>query len=50
MLAVVRPARLPQVIGSFTVEWDDLLPPVPAEVWQREVDEVAAVMATRDGA
>ena len=49
-LAMVRPARLPQVIGSFAVEWDDILPPVPEEVWQREVDEVVAVMGTRDGA
>lgn len=45
VLAMVRPARLPQVIGSFAVEWDDLLPPVPEEVWQREVDAVAAAMA-----
>ncbi|WP_068264090.1 hypothetical protein [Janibacter limosus] len=48
VLAMVRPARLPQVIGSFAVEWDDLLPPVPEDVWQREVDEVAVVMATGD--
>lgn len=48
VLAMVRPARLPQVIGSFAVEWDDILPPIPEEVWRREVDEVAAVMATRE--
>ena len=47
-LAMVRPARLPQVIGSFAVEWDDILPPVPEEVWQREVDEVVAVMANAE--
>ena len=44
VLAMVRPARLPQVIGSFAVEWDDILPPVPQDVWQREVAEVAAAM------
>lgn len=44
VLAMVRPARLPQVTGSFAVEWDDLLPPIPEDVWQREVDEVAAAM------
>lgn len=44
VLAMVRPARLPQVIGSFAVEWDDILPPVPGEVWQREVEQVAAAM------
>lgn len=43
-LAMVRPARLPQVIGSFVVEWDDILPEIPEDVWQREVDAVAAAM------
>ena len=47
-LAMVRPARLPQVIGSFAVEWDDILPEVPEDVWQREVDEVATVMANAE--
>jgi hypothetical protein len=45
VLLMVRPERLPQVIGSFAVEWDDILPPVPDEVWDREVVEVAAAMA-----
>jgi len=40
VLAMVRPSRLPQVIGSFALEWDDILPPVPEHVWQREVGEV----------
>ncbi len=44
VLAMVRPARLSQVVGSFAVEWDDILPPVPEDVWQREVDAVAAAM------
>lgn len=46
VMAMVRPARLPQVVGSFAVEWDDILPPVPEDVWRREVDEVATVMAS----
>lgn len=50
VLAMVRPARLPQVIGSFAVEWDDLLPPVPEEVWQREVEAVVAGMAAGEQA
>ncbi|MBT9253977.1 hypothetical protein KMZ32_16145 [Phycicoccus sp. MAQZ13P-2] len=29
---VARPARMPQLRGSFMVVWDDLLPPVPAAV------------------
>lgn len=44
VLAMVRPERLPQVVGSFAVEWDDLLPPVPEGVWQREVDAVVAAL------
>lgn len=36
--------------GSFAVEWDDLLPPVPEEVWQREVDTVAAAMRSGEQA
>lgn len=50
VLAMVRPERLPQVVGSFAVEWDDLLPPVPEEVWQREVDTVAAAMRSGEQA
>ena len=50
VLAMVRPARLPQVVGSFAVEWDDLLPPVPEDVWQREVDAVAAAMRSGEQA
>lgn len=46
VLAMVRPARLPQVIGSFAVEWDDLLPTVPEDVWQEEVDRVSAAMSS----
>lgn len=49
LMLMVRPARLPQVIGSFAVEWDDILPPVPLEVWDREVAQVAAQLATVDG-
>lgn len=45
VLAMVRPARLPQVVGNFAVEWDDLLPPVPEGVWQQEVDDVATAMS-----
>lgn len=29
---VARPARMPQLRGSFMVVWDDLIPPVPAAV------------------
>ncbi len=29
---MARPARMPELRGSFMVVWDDLLPPVPVEV------------------
>ncbi|GAA3613671.1 hypothetical protein GCM10022199_17130 [Marihabitans asiaticum] len=45
VLLMVRPERLAQVIGSFAVEWDDLLPVIPIEVWEAEVAQVAAAMA-----
>lgn len=38
-----RPARMPQLLGSFMVVWDDLLPPVPVEVR----DENAAFVVDR---
>jgi hypothetical protein len=31
---MARPARVPQLIGSFAAIWDDILPPLPDEVWQ----------------
>jgi diadenosine tetraphosphate (Ap4A) HIT family hydrolase len=37
-----RPARLPQLIGSFVEIWDEILPPVPHETWRANVDAVVA--------
>jgi diadenosine tetraphosphate (Ap4A) HIT family hydrolase len=37
---MARPARLPQLIGSFAAIWDDILPPVPEDVWR---DNLAAI-------
>ena len=31
---MARPARIPQLIGSFAAIWDDILPPTPDDVWQ----------------
>ena len=41
---MVRPARLPQLIGSFAAIWDDILPPVPEDVWRADVDAVVAAL------
>jgi hypothetical protein len=37
---MARPARIPQLIGSFAAIWDDVLPPVPEDVWNANVEIV----------
>jgi hypothetical protein len=37
---MARPARIPQLIGSFAAIWDDILPPVPEDVWRENVELV----------
>lgn len=39
---MARPARIPQLIGSFAAIWDDVLPPVPEAIWRENVAAVAA--------
>jgi diadenosine tetraphosphate (Ap4A) HIT family hydrolase len=46
---VARPARMPNILGSPAIEWDEILPPVPEEVWRADLHEVARKMATHDG-
>jgi diadenosine tetraphosphate (Ap4A) HIT family hydrolase len=41
---MARPARFPQLLGSFAAIWDDILPPVPEEIWRANVDAVAAAL------
>ena len=31
---MARPARFPQLIGSFAAVWDEVLPPLPEDVWR----------------
>ena len=33
---MARPARFPQLIGSFAAIWDDILPPLPEATWHRK--------------
>jgi len=42
---MARPARIPQLIGSFAAIWDDIVPPVPEEVWRRNIDAVLASLS-----
>lgn len=44
-----RTARLPSVLGSLAIEYDDMLPPVPEEIWRADLHEVARKLATHDG-
>ena len=41
---MARPARLPQLIGSFAAIWDDILPPTPEDVWRANLDAVVAAL------
>lgn len=45
-----RPARMPQFRGSFAIEWDDILPPVPEDVWRADLAYVAEHLASHGGA
>ncbi len=44
-----RPSRLPGILGSMTVEWEGMLPPVPEDVWREDLRTVATKLANHDG-
>jgi len=46
---MARPARLPQLIGSFAAIWDDVLPPLPEAVHRSNLATVARVLAEAGG-
>lgn len=46
---MARPSRLPQLIGSFAAIWDDILPPVPEDVWRDNLATVARALAEGGG-
>jgi hypothetical protein len=41
MWFMARPARVPQLLGSFAAIWDDVLPPLPEDVWRANLAIVA---------
>jgi diadenosine tetraphosphate (Ap4A) HIT family hydrolase len=41
---LARPARTPQLIGSFAAIWDDILPPVPEEQWRADLAALRAAL------
>jgi hypothetical protein len=44
-----RTARLPQILGSYAVEWDDILPAGPEDVWRADLHTVATKLANWGG-
>jgi hypothetical protein len=40
MWFMARPARITQLIGSFAAIWNDVVPPVPDDVWNANVEIV----------
>jgi hypothetical protein len=46
---VARPERMPGILGSMAIEWDEMLPPPPEEVWRADLRAVAERLATHDG-
>jgi len=43
---VARPARMPQLIGSFAAIWDDVLPPTPDDVWKANLAAVVRALGS----
>jgi len=46
---VARTARLSHVIGSAAIEWDDVIPPGPEDVWRADLHAVASKLANWGG-
>ena len=46
---IARPARMPQLRTSFAAIWDDILPPLPEELWRANLAAVAAAVAEGGG-
>ena len=42
---MARPARFPQLIGSFAAIWDDILPPTPQDVWDENLALVVRALS-----
>lgn len=46
---IARPERLPGILGSMAVEWNEMLPPVSEDVWREDLKYVATRLANHDG-
>ena len=45
---MARPARMEQLRSSFAAIWDDILPPVPEDVWRASLEIVRRELARTD--
>lgn len=43
---LARPARIPQLLGSFAAIWDDILPPTPENVWKANLEHVVRELSS----
>jgi diadenosine tetraphosphate (Ap4A) HIT family hydrolase len=41
---MARPARLPQLVGSFAAIWDDILPPTREDAWRADLDALKTAL------
>ena len=46
---VARTARLAGVVGSPVIEWNDVLPPGPEDVWRADLHTIATKLANWGG-
>lgn len=46
---IARPERFGGILGSFALEWDDMLPPTPEDLWLADQETVARKLALHDG-
>ena len=46
---IARPERFAGILGSMAMEWDEMLPSPPEDVWRADLRAVADRLATHDG-
>lgn len=46
---IARTSRLPNIRGSMAVEWEEMLPPGPEDLWRADLAIVARKLANHDG-
>jgi hypothetical protein len=46
---MARTEGLPSLRGSYAIDWNDVLPPGPEDVWRADLATVAASLAAHDG-